>query len=74
MKSSIMPNGMNKTRFKIRNLGVIVNPAAGAGNDAIEKIAKRAIKIFRNCNIIRPELGEGREFTIRIAKKNRKQC
>jgi len=60
---------MDKTRFKIKDLGIIVNPAAGAGKDTNEKIAKRAIKIFSGCNVIRPELGERRELTIQIAKE-----
>lgn len=58
-----------KIRFKMKDIGVIVNPAAGAGKDAILKIAKRAVRIFRNCNIILPELGEGRKATMQVAKE-----
>lgn len=54
----------NKSQLNINNLGIIVNPAAGAGGVFIEGVASRAISKFRDCRVIRPHPGEGRETTM----------
>ncbi len=57
---------MDGMRFKITNLGVIINPAAGAGKAFIQKVAARAIEIFGDCNVIYPDPGDRREDTMRL--------
>ncbi|MCX9085173.1 MAG: diacylglycerol kinase family protein [Candidatus Methanoperedens sp.] len=54
--------------MQIKYLGVIVNPKAGAGKIAIEKIASRAIEKFSYCEIIRSN-PVGREGTMKIARE-----
>src|SRR3990172_7978497 len=56
-----------KIRYNIKDLGVIMNPAAGAGKAVIQKIAARAIEKFNDCNVIYPDPGEGRESTMHNA-------
>ncbi|MCZ7357440.1 MAG: diacylglycerol kinase family protein [Candidatus Methanoperedens sp.] len=58
---------MDDEQFRIKDLGVIINPAAGAGKAVIENVAGKAIEIFRDCNIVHPAPGNGRETTIRLA-------
>jgi len=57
---------MKRIQFKIRDLGVIVNPKAGAGKAANDKIAAKAIEKFSYCNIIRVD-PVGRKGTMNIA-------
>ncbi len=54
----------NKSQLNINSLGIIVNPAAGVGGEFIEGVASRAISKFRDCHVIRPHIGEGRETTM----------
>ena len=56
----------NLQLHKIKNIGVIVNPTAGAGSEFNENIALEAIKLFKKSNIIRPEIGKGREATMSV--------
>ncbi len=56
-----------KKRFNIKDLGIIVNTAAGAGKAAIQEITARAMEKFHDCNIIYPDPGEGRESTMHNA-------
>ncbi|MCE8428428.1 MAG: NAD(+)/NADH kinase [Candidatus Methanoperedens sp.] len=53
--------------MNIKNLGVIVNLAAGSGGHAIEDVTRRAIEMFCDCCIIRPHLGRRREATMTVA-------
>ena len=57
---------MKRTPFKIRDLGIIVNPKAGAGKAANKKIEALAIEKFSYCDIIRSD-PVGRIGTMRIA-------
>lgn len=57
---------MERTQFKIRDLGVIVNPKAGAGKAVIEKIAAKALEKFSYCDLIRSN-PVGRKGTMRFA-------
>ena len=57
---------MKKTKFNIRDIGVIVNPKAGAGKAANEKIEALAIEKFSFCEIIRSD-PVGRKGTMLIA-------
>ena len=56
-----------KIRFNIKDLGIIVNPAAGAGKAVIQEIAAQAIEKFHDCNVIYPDPGKGRESTMHNA-------
>ncbi len=53
----------------IRILGVISNPAAGRGRIFIEETTSKVLEIFKDCNVIRPHLGEKREATVNAASK-----
>jgi predicted polyphosphate/ATP-dependent NAD kinase len=53
-------------QFKIRKIGVIVNPKAGPGKVANEKLAAKAIEKFNYCDIMRSN-PVGRKGTMRIA-------
>jgi predicted polyphosphate/ATP-dependent NAD kinase len=57
---------MERAQFKIRDLGVIVNPKAGAGKTVIEKIAAKAIEKFSYCDLIGSN-PTGRKGTMRFA-------
>ena len=57
---------MEITQFKIRDLGVIVNLKAGAGEVVIEKIAAKALEKFSYCTIIRSN-PVGRKGTMTFA-------
>ena len=54
----------NLLSLKINDIGIIVNPAAGAGKEFIESVASSAIEMFKESHVIRPPVGEGREGTI----------
>lgn len=53
--------------MNIKNLGVIVNLAAGSCGPGIEDVARRAIEMFSDCCIIRPHLGRRKEATMTVA-------
>ncbi|SNQ59446.1 diacylglycerol kinase family protein [Candidatus Methanoperedens nitratireducens] len=55
------------SRLNIKKLGVIVNPAAGAGGAFIENMASSAISMFRDSHIIRPHLRARRDATVAAA-------
>jgi predicted polyphosphate/ATP-dependent NAD kinase len=57
---------MERTQFKIRDLGVIVNPKAGAGKAVIENMAAKVIEKFSYCDLIRSN-PVGRKGTMHIA-------
>ncbi len=54
-------------KLNIKNLGVIVNTAAGAGGAFIENAASCAISKFRDSHIIHPHLLARREGTVAAA-------
>jgi len=57
---------MKRTQFNLKDLGVIINPKAGAGKATNEKIAAQAIEKFSYCDIIRSN-PVGRKGTMHIA-------
>lgn len=57
----------NNPPLNITDLGIIVNPTAGAGREAIESIASTAIEMFNESNVIHPPPGAGRAGTMAAA-------
>src|SRR5659263_241271 len=54
----------NLLSLKINDIGIIVNPAAGAGKEFIESVVSSAIEMFKESRVIRPPISEGREATM----------
>ncbi len=57
----------NPLSLKINDIGIIVNPSAGAGREIIESVASSAIEMFKESHVIHPPIGEGREATMRAS-------